>query len=58
MTIPFVDLRAQYESIKTEIDEAISRVLNSSAFILGREVQTFEEAFADYVGAKFCVGLN
>jgi dTDP-4-amino-4,6-dideoxygalactose transaminase len=58
MTIPFVDLRAQYLSIKAEIDEAIARVLDTSAFVLGREVEAFEAAFAEYVGAKFCVGLN
>jgi dTDP-4-amino-4,6-dideoxygalactose transaminase len=56
--IPFVDLRAQYLSIKAEIDEAIARVLETTAFVLGREVEVFEAAFAEYVGAKFCVGLN
>ncbi len=58
MTVPFVDLRAQYVSIKAEIDEAIARVLETTAFVLGREVEAFEAAFAEYVGAKFCVGLN
>lgn len=56
--IPFVDLRAQYLSIKAEIDEAIARVLETTAFVLGREVEAFEAAFAEYVGARFCVGLN
>jgi dTDP-4-amino-4,6-dideoxygalactose transaminase len=58
MTIPFVDLKAQYLSIKAEIDEAIGRVLDTSAFVLGREVEAFERAFAEYVGAKFCVGVS
>lgn len=58
MTVPFVDLRSQYLSIKQEIDEAIARVLDSTSFILGREVEAFEAAFADYTGARFCVGLN
>ena len=58
MTIPFVDLRLQYSNIKAEIDEAIARVLETTAFILGREVEAFESAFAEYVGARFCVGLN
>jgi dTDP-4-amino-4,6-dideoxygalactose transaminase len=58
MTVPFVDLRAQYRSIKNEVDAAIQRVLESTAFVLGREVEAFESAFAEYVGAKFCVGLN
>lgn len=56
--IPFVDLQAQYRAIKTEVDAAIQRVLDSTAFILGREVEAFEAAFAEYVGAKFCVGVN
>lgn len=55
--IPFVDLQTQYRSIKTEIDEAIARVLDNATFILGREVEAFEEAFADYTGAKFCIGV-
>ncbi|HKP71742.1 MAG TPA: DegT/DnrJ/EryC1/StrS family aminotransferase [Pyrinomonadaceae bacterium] len=56
--IPFVDLQAQYRSIKAEVDEAIARVVESAAFVLGREVEAFEAAFADYVGARFCVGVN
>lgn len=58
MTIPFVDLKAQYQSIKTEVNEAIQRVLDNTSFILGKEVQAFEEAFADYVGAKHCIAVN
>lgn len=58
MTIPFVDLKAQYQSIKTEVNEAIQRVLDNTAFILGKEVKDFEEAFAEYVGAKHCVAVN
>ena len=56
--IPFVDLKAQYQSIKTEVDAAIQRVLDNTSFILGREVEAFEAAFAEYVGAKFCVGVS
>jgi len=58
MTVPFVDLQAQYRTIKTEIDEAIRRVLDTSAFVLGREVEAFERAFAEYVGARECVGVS
>lgn len=58
MMIPFVDLKAQYRSIKAEVDAAIQRVLDNTSFILGREVEAFEAAFAEYVGAKFCVGLS
>jgi dTDP-4-amino-4,6-dideoxygalactose transaminase len=58
MSVPFVDLQAQYRAIKREVDEAIGRVVESAAFILGREVEAFESAFAEYLGAKFCVGVN
>jgi dTDP-4-amino-4,6-dideoxygalactose transaminase len=58
MTVPFVDLRRQYSSIKEEIDAAIARVLDETSFVLGREVEAFEAAFAEYTGARFCVGLN
>jgi dTDP-4-amino-4,6-dideoxygalactose transaminase len=56
--IPQADLRAQYHSIKDEIDHAISNVLESSQFILGEEVAAFEREFAAYCGASHCVGLN
>src|SRR5215216_3636559 len=58
MLVPFVDLQAQYRAIKEEIDAAIARVLESASFILGREVEAFEAAFAEYVGARFCVGVS
>jgi dTDP-4-amino-4,6-dideoxygalactose transaminase len=58
MLVPFVDLQAQYRSIKAEVDAGIARVLESAAFILGREVEAFEAAFAEYVGARFCVGVS
>ncbi len=58
MEVPFVDLKAQYRSIKSEIDAAIARVIENTSFVLGREVETFEEQFAAYVGAKYCVGVN
>jgi dTDP-4-amino-4,6-dideoxygalactose transaminase len=56
--VPFVDLQAQYRSIKSDVDAAIQRVLDTSAFILGREVEAFEREFAEYVSAKFCVGVS
>src|SRR6267142_936751 len=55
MEVPFVDLKAQYRSIKSEIDAAIARVIENTSFVLGREVENFEEQFAAYVGAKYCV---
>src|SRR3954454_7665 len=56
--IPFVDLKTQYRSIKSEIDEAITKVLENAAFILGHEVAAFEEEFAAYSGARFGMGVN
>ena len=58
MPVPFVDLQAQYRSIKAEVDAAIQRVLDTSAFVLGREVEAFERAFSEYVGARECVGVS
>ena len=55
--IPLVDLKAQYQAIKPEINAAIQRVLDKGTFILGQEVRAFEEAFASYVGARDGVGV-
>jgi dTDP-4-amino-4,6-dideoxygalactose transaminase len=57
--VPFLDLKAQYHSIKAEIDAAVLRVLESSQFVLGPDVAAFEQAFAAYCGGtKHCIGLN
>ena len=56
--IPFLDLKAQYHCIKPEIDEAIGRVLESSQFILGSEVNAFEEEFAAFCGCRYGIGVN
>jgi dTDP-4-amino-4,6-dideoxygalactose transaminase len=58
MKVNFVDLKAQYQTIKPEIDKAIENVISNTAFILGKAVAEFEEQFADYCGAKHCVGIN
>ena len=55
MNIPFVDLHAQYLTIKPEIDAAIADVIRTSAFIRGPHVQKFEEEFSAAVGAEHCV---
>ncbi len=55
MHIPFVDLKAQYNSIKTEIDTAISNVLNETAFIGGKYVKEFEANFATLYGVKHVI---
>ena len=58
MKIPFVDLKAQYLSIKEEIDQAISNVIHDSAFIGGKYTKIFEENFANYIGVKYCIGVG
>ena len=56
--IPFVDLRAQYLSIKSEVDAAVLRVLDSTQFVLGPDVKAFEDRFAAYCGARHAIGVN
>ncbi|MGB5808032.1 DegT/DnrJ/EryC1/StrS family aminotransferase, partial [Castellaniella sp.] len=51
----FVDLQAQYQRLKSEIDAGIQRVLAHGQFILGPEVAQLEERLADYIGAKHCI---
>lgn len=56
--IPLLDLKAQYASIKPEIDSAVLGVLASAQYILGEEVTRFEQEFAAYCGTKHAVAVN
>jgi dTDP-4-amino-4,6-dideoxygalactose transaminase len=56
--VPYLDLKAQYRSIKPEIDQAVARVLDSCQFVLGPEVAEFENEFASYCGTTECIALN
>ena len=58
MTIPFGDLRRQNAALRAEIDEAISRVLDSGWFILGQEVAAFEQEFAAYCETTYAIGVD
>lgn len=58
MNIPFLDLKAQYKSIKSEIDRKILEVVSSQRFILGSEVESFEKEIANYCGTKYAVGVS
>jgi len=58
MRVPFLDLKAQVDELRDELQEAFERVLNSGWFILGREVEDFEREFAEYCGVKYCVGVG
>ena len=55
LKIPFVDLHAQYLSIKPQIDAAIAEVITQSAYIRGAHVDGFEQAWAETLGVKHCV---
>jgi len=55
MNVPFVDLKVQYKSLKSEIDPGIQAVLDNTAFVGGKYVETFERAFADKFGVKHCI---
>lgn len=57
MRIPTIDLVAQYRSIEQEIDDAVKRVFTNSNFVLGREVEQFEEKLARYIGVKHAIGV-
>lgn len=57
MKVPFVDLQAQYQSIKAEIDTAISNVIEQGAFIKGPFVEDFENRFGEYIGG-YCIGCG
>jgi dTDP-4-amino-4,6-dideoxygalactose transaminase len=56
--VPFLDLKAQNESIASELRPALDAVIHDAQFILGPAVERFEKSFAAYLGASHCVGLN
>jgi dTDP-4-amino-4,6-dideoxygalactose transaminase len=57
MSIQFVDLQAQYQSIKKDIDSAINRVISKGIFIMGPEVQSFEKEMASYLKVDHAIGV-
>ncbi|OGJ84539.1 MAG: transcriptional regulator [Candidatus Raymondbacteria bacterium RifOxyA12_full_50_37] len=58
MKVPLLDLKAQYNSIKTDLDRALLAVVESQVFINGPVVEEFERAIAQYLNAKYAVGLS
>ncbi|MEQ9453324.1 MAG: DegT/DnrJ/EryC1/StrS family aminotransferase [Phycisphaeraceae bacterium] len=58
MSVPLIDLGRQHKPLKAKIREAFDRVLNNSSFILGEEVEKFEQHLAAYVGAKHAIGVT
>ncbi|WP_347888811.1 DegT/DnrJ/EryC1/StrS family aminotransferase [Nitrosomonas europaea] len=58
MKVPFLDLKALHQELKTELGAAFERVLDSGWYIVGRELESFEAQFAEYCGAAHCVGVG
>jgi dTDP-4-amino-4,6-dideoxygalactose transaminase len=58
VNVPFLDLRPAYVELQDELDAAYRRVMKSASFVLGEEVEQFERAFAEYCGAKHCIGVS
>ncbi len=58
MKVPFLDFVSPYEELKAELDEAYFRFMRSAWYILGKEVEAFEQEFATYCGVKHCVGVG
>ena len=57
-SIPFADLKSQYESYKAEIDKAVLDVMSSSMYIMGPEVEKLEKNLAAYVGARHALSVS
>jgi len=58
MNIPFNDFASPYLELKVELDEAYVRFMHSGWYVLGKEVEAFEQEYAAYCGTKFCVGVG
>ncbi len=58
MKVPFLDLKAQYQRIKDEVNPAIQDILDNTAFILGKSVLQFEKEFAKAHNVKHCIGTS
>jgi dTDP-4-amino-4,6-dideoxygalactose transaminase len=58
VNVPFLDLNAAYQELQTELHDAAGRVLASGRYILGPELEAFEQEFAAYSGVKYCLGVG
>jgi dTDP-4-amino-4,6-dideoxygalactose transaminase len=58
VNIPFLDLKGPYLELQSELDAAYRRVMTSGWYILGEEVEAFEQEFAAYCGVKHCIGVG
>ena len=55
--VPFLDVKAAYDELRADLDDAARRVMESGWYILGEEVEAFERQFAAYCGVKHCIGV-
>ncbi len=58
MNVPFVDLKAQYLSIKPGVDEAVSEVFEDNVFVGGNFVSKFEKSFSEFYKINHCIGVG
>ncbi len=58
MQIPFLDLKRENECYLDEIKQVVLRVIDSGWYIQGKEKQEFEQSFASYCGADYCIGVG
>lgn len=58
LNIPFLDMKSPYMELREEMDAAYHRIMESGWYVLGEEVEFFEEEFSRYCGAKYCVGVG
>lgn len=58
MNVPFLDVKAAYLEVQPELDAAYRRVMESGWYIMGEEVDAFEQEFAAYCGVKYCIGVG
>src|SRR5437016_3592556 len=58
MNVPLLDLKAQYRSIKADVDAAVAEVMESQHFILGPKVEQCEKAIARYCGCSHAIGVS
>lgn len=58
MQIPLINLKKQYESIKDEVDKAVSEVLSGAQYIMGTNVKEFEKEFSEYIGVKHAISVG
>ena len=58
MKVPFLDFVGPYDELKAELDEAYQRFMKSAWYIMGKELEAFEQEFAAYCGTKYCIGVG